>query len=100
MGFPRSGRAQTDDLYLIDAHSQATTATDLTTIVPLMDRGGVYRPILARIPSPPATIAQMMSIAALAKEYPDRIVPATVRDRAAITGTPWAMRIPRRINDA
>lgn len=74
--FPRSGRAQTDDLYLIDAHSQATVDTDLATIVPLMDRGGVYRTILSRIPKPPATIAQMMSITALAKEYPDRIVPA------------------------
>lgn len=74
--FPRSARADTDTLYLVDAHSQATVETDLATIVPLMDRGGVYRTILSRIPSPPATIAQMMSIVTLAKQWPDRIVPA------------------------
>lgn len=68
--------AETDDLYLIDAHSQATMDTDLATVVPLMDQGGVYRTILSRIPSPPPSIDQMMSIVALAKSYPDRIIPA------------------------
>lgn len=63
--------AAADPIAIIDAHSQVDHRVDLDRIVPLMDRAGVSRVILAA-----RSKRKWRDIIALAARHPDRIVPS------------------------
>ncbi len=68
-------RADTDDLYFIDAHSQADSEQVLQRVIPLMDQAGVQRTILSG-----RRKLKSNDIANYAEQYPGRII-ASIRTK-------------------
>lgn len=67
---------EANELYFVDAHSQFDTEVDAELILNRMDKGGVYKTILAsRRQRKPRDAAE------LAEQYPDRII-ASVRTKS------------------
>lgn len=66
-----AGVAKSDDIPMIDAHSQADINTELSDIIPLMNKAGVVRSLLAARRG-----LKWRKLIKLAKEHPSRITPS------------------------
>src|SRR5215469_16581789 len=76
------GQEAPGSLYLIDAHSQIDNRTDPSVVIQLMNEGGVRRLILSTTGH-----ASQEVVLSLARQFPDRIVPA-VRTKQYMTQMP------------
>ncbi len=78
LSLPGAGSVSADEISIIDAHSQVDHHVDLDGIIPLMDKGGVSRTILAARGK-----VKPNALAAFAARHPGRIT-AAVRTKGRI----------------